>query len=54
VRAVLRVVVFLVAIVFLLCFDVAICPFRVRFHQIASLFADFAVAHGKSIIFLAI
>ena len=32
-------------------FDVCICPFRVRFHRIASLFADFAVAHGKSIIF---
>jgi hypothetical protein len=52
VRAVLRGVVLLVAIVFLpFCFDVAICPFRVRFHRIASLFADFAVVHGKSITF---
>jgi hypothetical protein len=45
VRAVLRAVVFLVAIVFLpFCFDVAICPFRVRFIDNASLFSDFAVA----------
>src|SRR5262249_5147240 len=51
VRAVLRAVVFLVAIVFLpSCFDVA--PFQGALASInASLFSDFAVAHGKSITF---
>jgi hypothetical protein len=52
VRAVLRAVVFLVAIVFLpFCFDVAKLPFQGAFIDNASLFADFVVAHGKSLTF---
>jgi hypothetical protein len=53
VRAVLRAVVFLVAIVFSPCILMSPCA-RSECACInnASLFADFAVAHGKSIIFL--